>query len=295
MQQSTETLSLKSDKLYPFVKWAGGKSQLLSTIESTIPTFYGRYFEPFLGGGALFLHAANTNKIHRGAFLSDSNEELINAYNVVRSNVERLIEILISYERSYKVSPARFYYDLRDSTFLPTINKVERAARFITLNKTCYNGLYRVNKQGRFNVPMGRYKNPCICDHENLRSISKVLKDPQTQIELSDYKQILLGNAREGDFVYLDPPYDPTSPTAKFTGYTYTGFTDKDQHELAKTFQKLDQRNCLVLLSNSYTPLIKELYHDYENVKIVNTTRAINSNASRRKGHRELLISNYLT
>lgn len=292
MKQSVETLPLKFDKLYPFVKWAGGKSQLLSVIDKTIPEFYGRYFEPFLGGGAVFLHMVNKNKIHTGAFLSDLNEELINAYKVVRSNVEMLIEILSTYEQSYKISPARFYYYLRECTIQPS-NKAKWAARFITLNKTCYNGLYRVNKHGRFNVPMGRYKNPCICDHGNLRNISNVLRDRHVRIALGDYKRILLENAKEGDFVYLDPPYDPMSATARFTGYTYTGFNDKDQFELAELFKKLDERKCLILLSNSHTPLIKDLYHDYKYIKMVSTTRAINSNISNRSGHTELLISNY--
>ena len=293
MNQSTETIPLNFNKLYPFVKWAGGKSQLLSTIDGSIPTYFGMYFEPFLGGGAVFLHTINKNKIHFGAFLSDLNEELINAYTVVKSNVERLIEILITHEQEYKISPARFYYYLRDSAIPLKRNLVERAARFITLNKTCYNGLYRVNKQGRFNVPMGRYKNPCICDHDNLRNISKVLRKSHTRIELGDYKRILLENAVEGDFVYLDPPYDPTSPTARFTGYTDGGFTDKDQYELANLFKKLDDRKCLILLSNSYTPLIRELYHGFDNIKMVTTLRAINSNALRRTGHTDLLISNY--
>ncbi|HEY7081733.1 MAG TPA: DNA adenine methylase [Nitrososphaeraceae archaeon] len=292
MNQSIEILPLKFDKLYPFVKWAGGKSQLLSVIDKTIPEYFGRYFEPFLGGGAVFLHMVNKNRIHTGAILSDLNEELINAYNVARSNVEMLIEILTTYEQSYKISPARFYYYLRDS-FTPTSNKAEWAARFITLNKTCYNGLYRVNKQGRFNVPMGRYKSPCICDLGNLRNISNVLRDRHIRIELGDYKRILLENAKEGDFVYLDPPYDPMSATARFTGYTYTGFNDKDQCELAELFKKLDERKCLILLSNSHTPLIKELYQNYKYIKKISTTRAINSNASKRSGHTELLISNY--
>jgi DNA adenine methylase len=293
MNQSTETIPLSFNKLCPFIKWAGGKSQILSTIDGLIPAYFGRYFEPFLGGGAVFLHITNKKKIHFGAFLSDLNEELINAYTVVRSNVERLIEILTTHEQEYNTSPARFYYNLRDSSIPLRRNLVERAARFITLNKTCYNGLYRVNKQGKFNVPMGRYKNPCICDHDNLRSISKVLRKSSTRIERGDYKRILLENAAEGDFVYLDPPYDPTGPTAGFTGYTDSGFTYKDQYELANLFKELDDRKCLILLSNSYTPLIRELYYGFKNIKMVSTLRAINSNASRRTGHTELLISNY--
>ncbi len=294
MDQSIEALPINFNKMYPFVKWAGGKSQLLSRIDTFIPTYFRRYFEPFLGGGAVFLHTINKNNIHFDAFLSDLNEELINAYIVVKSNVERLIEILIIYEEDYKKSPAKFYYSLRDDAIPLKRNVIERAARFITLNKTCYNGLYRVNRQGKFNVPMGRYKNPCICDQGNLRNISKVLQGSQIHIELGDYKRILLENAREGDFIYLDPPYDPMSRTANFTRYTDNGFTDEDQYELARLFKKLDDRKCMVLLSNSYTSLVKELYYDFENIKKVNTLRAINSNALRRMGHTELLISNYL-
>src|SRR5436309_1545341 len=194
---------------HPFVKWAGGKSQLIPQIIRLMPPKFARYFEPFLGGGAVFFHIASYN---RNAFLSDINMDLINAYKVIRNHAEELITALKYHQTEYNKSPKRYYYQLRDTT--EVLNKIENAARFITLNKTCYNGLYRVNKYGLFNVPIGRYKNPLICDTKNLEHVSLSLRYSKAIIELSDYKQILLEYARQGDFVYLDPPYNPVSSTA---------------------------------------------------------------------------------
>jgi DNA adenine methylase len=170
---------------------------------------------------------------------------------------------------------------------------IDRTARFIAINKTCYNGLYRVNRKGRFNVPMGRYKNPLICDASNLENVSNALRYSNTKIETSHYKDALL-KAKEDDFIYLDPPYHPSSPTANFTGYSDYGFSDNDQFQLSKIFVELNDRKCKVLLSNSDTPLIRKLYSDFSSrMKEVNVSRAINCKASRRLGHKELLISNY--
>jgi DNA adenine methylase len=293
-------------RVYPFVKWAGGKSQLLSELDTFIPSEFNLYFEPFLGGGALFFHLISTNNnIPFTAYLSDINEELINAYKVVKdqNNVEVLIELLKKHETEYKKNPSEYYYKLRTNRIeSATANyDIERAARFITLNKTCYNGLYRVNKDGIFNVPIGRYKNPLICDSNNLRNVSRALRDSKAQIKVSNYKEMLLENAKEGDFIYLDPPYNPVSPTANFTGYTNSGFTDLDQKELANVFAKLNDRKCKILLSNSDTPFIRKLYY-YDsdsdssskyNITEVDVLRAINSKGSKRTGHKELIISNY--
>jgi DNA adenine methylase len=280
---------------FPFVKWAGGKTQLLYKIGQFIPTAFKRYFEPFLGGGALFFYL-NSNKSHHTfeAFLTDINIDLINTYLVVKSNIEPLIQILESYQKEFKKAQSVFYYDLRDNAKKYVTNRIEQAARFITLNKTCYNGLYRVNRRGMFNVPIGRYKNPLICDTLNLRNVSSALQRSRAKITVSDYKYILLENANKGDFIYLDPPYHPISNTANFTGYTNAGFGFEDQQELAKIFRILTDRNCMILLSNSDTPDIRKLYNN-SNYRIdeVNALRSINSKASKRVGHRELLIRNY--
>jgi DNA adenine methylase len=276
---------------YPFVKWAGGKSQLLSELDSMIPSKFNRYFEPFLGGGAMFFHLISDRNMRFSAYLSDINEELIMAYKVVKNNVSELIQILKRHGREYNRNPSKYYYKLRDE--IKPATDIDKTARFIALNKTCFNGLYRVNRNGIFNVPMGRYKNPLICDTGNLENISKALRYSKAEIKVKDYKNALV-EAEEDDFIYLDPPYHPTSSTANFTGYSDKGFGDDDQLELSKIFVKLDDAKCKVLLSNSDTPLIRKLYSDFSGyIKEVNVSRFINSKASRRLGHKELLISNY--
>jgi DNA adenine methylase len=277
---------------YPFVKWAGGKTQLLSVLSKYIPSTFNWYFEPFLGGGAMFFHVSSRN-LQFASYLSDINEDLINAYKVVKENVEELITLLKYHETEYKKWPHEYYYELR-ANIKPSTN-VERAARFITLNRTCYNGLYRVNNKGIFNVPMGCYKKPVICDSSNLRKVSIALRNSKAKIQVIDYKDILFEKAGEDDFIYLDPPYNPVSSTAYFTRYTHTGFTEKDQDELAHVFRILNDRKCKVLLSNSDTPFVRDLYKDFAKyMKEVNALRAINSNAAKRMGHKELLIRNYL-
>ncbi len=276
---------------YPFVKWAGGKSQLVPELDLMIPSKFNRYFEPFLGGGAMFFHLISDRNMRFTAYLSDINAELITAYKVVKNNVIELIELLKRHQREYNKNPLEYYYKLRDE--IKPVTEIDRTARFIALNKTCFNGLYRVNRNGIFNVPMGRYKNPLICDASNLENISKALRYSKAAIKVSDYKNALV-EAEEDDFVYLDPPYHPTSSTANFTGYSDNGFGDNDQLQLAKLFVELNNRKCNVLLSNSDTPLIRKLYSDFSSrIKEVNVSRVINCKASRRSGHKELLISNY--
>jgi DNA adenine methylase len=279
-------------KCYPFVKWAGGKGQLLSKLDKYFPSKITRYFEPFVGGGAVFFYIASQKNSRLESFLSDINEELIIAYKTIRDHVEELITILKTHQKEYKRSPIEFYYKLRTNGNLS--NDIERTARFITLNKTCYNGLYRVNKNGIFNVPIGRYKNPIICDSSNLRNLSIILNYSNTNLHVSDYKKILLEETLEGDFIYLDPPYYPLSITSNFTSYTNNGFTNKDQDDLARIFKKLTDRGCQVLLSNSDSEYIRELFSEFkENIIEVKAQRAINSKASKRKGHTELIIRNY--
>jgi DNA adenine methylase len=274
---------------HPFVKWAGGKSQLIPQIIRLMPSRFARYFEPFLGGGAVFFHTASYN---RNAFLSDINLDLINAYKIIRNNVEELIPALKYHQDEYTKSPKRYYYQLRDKT--KGLNKIENAARFITLNKTCYNGLYRVNKKGLFNVPIGRYKNPLICDPVNLRKMSIVLSQSASYLGVIDYKKILVEKADKDDFVYLDPPFHPISNTANFTSYTNNGFTLEDQKELATIFKELTSRGCKLLLSNSNTEEIRRLYSDFSHLsELALVNRSINAVGSKRVGHVELLIRNY--
>ena len=274
---------------HPFVKWAGGKSQLIPQIIRLMPSRFARYFEPFLGGGAVFFHTASYN---RNAFLSDINVDLINAYKIIRNNVEELITALKYHQDEYSKSPKSYYYQLRDKT--KGLNKIENAARFITLNKTCYNGLYRVNKKGLFNVPIGRYKNPLICDPVNLRKMSIVLSQSASYLGVIDYKKILVEKADKDDFVYLDPPFHPISNTANFTSYTNNGFTLEDQKELATIFKELTLRGCKLLLSNSNTEEIRRLYSDFSHLtELALVNRSINAVGSKRVGHVELLIRNY--
>jgi DNA adenine methylase len=278
-------------KCSPFVKWAGGKTQLFPELDKRIPSHFDRYFEPFLGGGAFFFHLASEKQLRFTAYLSDVNDELITAYKVVKNDVERLVELLRIHAREYKKDRYEYYYKLRAE--IKPLHDVEKAARFITLNKTCYNGLYRVNKNGMFNVPIGNYKNPLICDTDNLRSVSLALRHSNAHLLVSDYKEILQ-DAQQDDFVYLDPPYKPTSATASFTSYTNAGFRDADQQELYEVFRRLDRKGCKLLLSNSDTSFIRQLYAGYEDgIVEVNALRAINCKGSKRAGHKELLISNY--
>ncbi len=290
--QSSQRIGVQKhvSRSYPFVKWAGGKTQLLFELDRMIPSEFDQYFEPFLGGGAMFFHISSKN-IHFTSYVSDMNEELINAYRVVKDNVEELIKLLLIYDIEYNKSRHEFYYKLRAN--IRPLTDLERAARFITLNKTCYNGLYRVNSKGIFNVPIGRYKNPMICDSEDLRKVSTALSDSDATIQAIDYIDAIL-KAKEGDFIYLDPPFHPLSSTACFTHYTHNGFTDNDQLELAKIFAILNKRKCKVLLSNSDTRLVRNLYKDFAKyTKELSVLRSINSKASRRTGHKELLIRNY--
>ena len=280
---------------YPFLKWAGGKRRLLPEIDKLIPVSISRYFEPFFGGGTLFFSLTRKG-IKFDAYLSDINDELINTYVIVRDRIEKLIDVLNTYQEKYRDSPKEFYKQLRDGKefSFSKDDRVNRAARFITLNRTCFNGLYRENRQGMFNVPIGSYKNPTICNSDNLTMVSLCLRQSEAEISVGDYRDLLLNKVRKDDFIYLDPPYSPTSRTASFTGYTNSGFTNKDQEELANIFKKLDKWGCMVLLSNSDTPLVRELYSDYANYTIeFDVLRCINSKGDRRSGHKELLIRNY--
>lgn len=270
----------------PFVKWVGGKRQLLEQFHDLYPQDFNpvenKYFEPFVGGGAVFFDLQPYR-----ATLSDWNFELIMTYKVIRDNVEELIEDLKThkYEKEYflKVrskNPSR-------------LSPLKIASRFIYLNKTCFNGMYRVNKSGGFNVPFGRYTNPKICDEVNLRNVSRLLQN--VEIAHRSYTEVLK-HAQKGDFIYFDPPYYPVSKTSSFTSYNSDAFLEKEQRELRDVFFELHKRGCFVMLSNSDTPFIREIYGKLgSDIKIqtVQAGRNINSKSSGRGKVSEVVVVNY--
>jgi DNA adenine methylase len=260
----------------------GGKRQLLAELSRRLPKDLNRYHEPFLGGGALFFDLAGQGKIRR-AFLSDANAELVNAYVVVRDSVEELIREL----GRQKHSETEFY---RIRSLEPkALSPVERATRLIYLNKTCYNGLYRVNSKGHFNAPFGRYKNPKICDAENLRACSKVLQ--KAEIDCRPFEGVLKC-ARRGDFAYFDPPYHPVSRTSNFAGYARGGFGESDHEKLRDVFSTLADKGCRALLSNSFSPFTRKLFSRWK-IETVIASRAVNSKSSGRGPVKEILVRNY--
>jgi DNA adenine methylase len=271
----------------PFLKWAGGKQQLLTQYKSYFPIHFYRYFEPFVGGGAVFFHLSSTGRRPDCVFLSDNNAELINSYKIVRDNVDELIQHLKLHERKHDRD---YYYRIRALDRRSTVlDDVERAARTIYLNRTCYNGLYRVNSRGQFNVPMGSYKNPKALFENVVRSASRALEG--VCLEVRDF-QTVVNLGRPGDFFYFDPPYDPVSKSANFTSYTAASFGDDDQRDLANVFTRLSEKSCFCMLSNSYTPFILELYQDFR-IETVQANRAINSDADGRGTIKEVVVLNY--
>jgi DNA adenine methylase len=274
--------------LEPFVKWAGGKRRLFPIYQTYFPKHFNRYFEPFIGGGAVLFGLLKINP-NLQATIMDNNAELINAYLMVRERIEELLELL----KGHKASHCReYFYEVRDWDRSPDFHArqpVERAARFIYLNKTCFNGLYRVNASGFFNVPFGRYKNPQIYNSENLRAISRAIQN--VEILNVSYESIL-DLAKPEDFIYFDPPYHPLTPTSYFTSYTSNQFKEEDQSKLRDIFILLNQRGCYVLLSNSSAGLIRVLYSHSQGIfiKEIQAPRLINCNASKRGKIGELLM-----
>ncbi len=272
----------------PFVKWVGGKRQLLRQFRELglyppddFNPITNTYYEPFVGGGAVFF-----DLLPKNAELSDLNNELVTTYNVIKNNVDELIESLQKH-----IYDKEYYLEVRAKK-IEDLSDIEVASRFVFLNRTGFNGLYRVNKSGQFNVPFGRYNNPVICDEDNLRRVSDALQD--VTITHQDYKNVLK-TAKSGDFIYLDPPYYPINATSSFTSYTAEGFLEKEQTELRDTFVKLHKKGCFVMLSNSDTPFINELYSGLDGITINKITagRAINSKGSGRGKITEVLVTNY--
>lgn len=266
----------------PFVKWAGGKRIILDKLLERVPSKFDRYIEPFVGGGALFFALKSPISI-----IFDSNKELINAYQVIKTNVHELIDDLKKHENTKE-----YFLYLRNLDRIPEYNKltnVERASRMIFLNHTCFNGLYRVNSKGEFNVPFGNYKNPSIFNEENLLKASDVLKGATV---ICDDFQRVLEFAKKGDFIYFDPPYLPISKTSSFTSYTKDKF-DLGMHvKLKEVCDKLNKKHVKFMVSNSNAPEIINLYDNY-NIEQIFSSRFISSNGQKRGKIREILIRNY--
>ncbi len=254
----------------PILKWAGGKTQMLGELMPRVPKTYGRYIEPFFGGGALFFSLKPEN-----AIIADSNPELINMYLQVAHHVDDVIECLQKYENT-----SEMFYEVRSLDW-QTLPKAEAAARTIYLNKTCFNGLYRVNRSGQFNTPFGKYKNPKICDIDALRLASEALR--KADILCGDYILVLEHYAQPGDFVFLDPPYLPISENSDFKRYTKEQFYEDDHVELAKMIGTLHERGCYVILTNSNHPLVHQLYEQYK-IEVIQTKRHISCHGDTRKG-----------
>ncbi len=267
----------------PFVKWAGGKGRLLSQLRPLLPqgVEHMRHVEPFVGGGALFF-----SRRPGRALLSDINPALVATYTAIRDDVSSVMAALGRLARAH--SKAR-YYEVRDQYNQRRQAKSKRAAMFIYLNKTCFNGLHRVNRKGEFNVPAGSYKNPRILNEEALVAASEALAGADLRCAPFD---ALLESAKPGDFVYFDPPYEPVSRTASFTSYARDGFAQDDQRRLRDVFAALDRRGCKLMLSNSDVPLIRELYQDFT-VDTVAAPRAINCNGKGRGKVTEVVVRNY--
>ncbi len=277
----------KNTLAVPVVKWVGGKRQIIDEIIKYVPDSFSTYYEPFLGGGAVLFELQP-----KKAFVNDINEELMNIYEVIKDNVDELIEGL----KRHKIKNDKaYFYEIReldrDREQYNLLTPVERASRIIYLNKTCYNGLFRVNKSGEFNAPFGNYKNPNIVNETTLRAVSAYFNKAKIRFTCQDFEDALKWS-RKGAFVYLDPPYDPVSETASFTGYDKGGFDRNEQIRLKKTCDKLNKKGIKFLLSNSATDFIMDLYQDYK-IEVIQAKRAINSKADRRGNVDEVLVMNF--
>lgn len=280
MTTSTRLIrEISSTSARPFLKWAGGKSQLLPYLLELIPKQFNKYIEPFVGGGALFFALGNSNTV-----LADSNEELVITYTTVRDDVENLIDRLRGY-----VNDKETFYKTR-ALDTSKISNLERAARLIYLNKTCFNGLYRVNQNGEFNTPYNGAIGANFLQPDVLRKASETLKG--TTIVVGDYKNILRTNATKDDFIFLDPPYFPVGKYADFKRYTKERFYIKDQEDLANEFARLVDLGCKVILTNSAHESIMELFKNYDR-KIVNSKRLISSNATTRVGEDLIVLGGF--
>ena len=299
-----------SEKIRPFVKWAGGKGSLIPQLNNFYPYelkngIIERYIEPFVGGGAVLIDILQKYDVQE-AYAFDINIDLINSYNVIKRNVEDLITNLKQMETEYlqleQEERKNYFYNKRDEynnyTLKENEQNIQRAAQFIYLNRTCFNGLYRVNKAGKFNVPMGSHKNPTICDEENLRNLSKLIQ--KVQFQYGDYKRSM-EYVTENTFVYFDPPYRPLNVTSGFTSYTKEDFNDENQKELAEFYRELNEQNAKLMLSNSNPKntnkednFFDNIYQGF-NIDEIYSSRMINANSKGRGKISEILVTNYNT
>ena len=293
------------DVARPFLKWAGGKSQLIHTFDEMLPQELkngevNTYIEPFVGGGAMLFHILQKYDIKK-AYINDINKELINCYRCLKANVVEVINHLKFLEKDYLQSGDRtkYFYKVRNRYNEIHLNghlDYEKCADFIFLNKTCFNGLYRVNKEGKFNVPHGKYKNPLICDENNLLLCSKILQ--KVEITFGSYEQVL-EKANEKTFIYFDPPYRPLIENASFTSYDKSGFNDEDQIKLAKNYKLLNEKKCVLMLSNSDPKNTNKEDNFFDNlyngfyIERVYAKRMINCQASKRGNVTEIVVMNY--
>jgi DNA adenine methylase len=274
----------------PFVKWVGGKRGLLSQLLPLIPNDFNNYYEPFIGGGAMFFELYSKGILQdKKVYISDINKELINTYNTIKNNPNKLIKELEIFSKNHS---KEFYYEVRawdrEDSF-ETMDSILRATRFIYINKTCFNGLYRVNKKNQYNVPMGSYKNPNICDKDNILKSSEALSN--VNITCSSFSDSLV-DVSKNDFVYLDPPYYPLSETSSFTSYSSDEFLETEQKQLSNIYTTLDKRGVYLMQSNSDTTFINSIYQKYD-ITTIDANRFINSKASKRGKISEVLIRNY--
>lgn len=276
---------MKNKLVTPVVKWVGGKRQLLDEITPLLPKKFTVYCEPFLGGAAVLF-----SKQPKRAIVNDLNEELIAMYEVIRDCPEALIASLKKHENNEEYFYAMRDMD-RDKEVYASLSKIEKASRLIYLNKTCFNGLFRVNSSGQFNTPFGNYKNPNIVNEPVIKAVGKYLKANDIIFHSEDFEKTLL-RVHKGSFVYLDPPYDPISDTSSFTGYNKGGFDKREQIRLKRCCDKLNDNGVKFMLSNSATPFIQDLYKEYD-IVIVKAKRAINADASKRGAVDEVIIRNY--
>ena len=297
-----------SEKIRPFVKWAGGKGSLIPQLNNFYPYelkngIIERYIEPFVGGGAVLIDILQKYDIQE-VYAFDINIDLINSYNVIKNNIEELITNLKQMETEYlqlgQEERKNYFYNIRDEynnyELEENEQNVQRAAQFIYLNRTCFNGLYRVNKNGEFNVPIGSYKNPTICDEENLRQLSQLIQN--VQFQHGDYSKSM-EYVTENTFVYFDPPYRPLNVTSGFTSYTKEDFNDENQRELARFYGELNVRNAKLMLSNSNPKNINKedtffdnIYQGF-NINQIQASRMINANSNGRGKISEILVTNY--
>lgn len=275
----------KNKLVLPVVKWVGGKRQLLPQIRKLLPEHFSTYFEPFIGGGAVLFDIQPPK-----AIINDYNSELINVYNVIKTDVELLILDLEKH-----INSPEYFYEIRsldrEQNFHNNTSSIQRASRILYLNKTCFNGLFRVNQAGEFNAPFGFYKNPNIINKTTLRAVSNYFNKNNLRFLNEDFESSLKG-IRKGAFVYFDPPYDPLSSSSNFTGYTQGGFNREDQQRLKEQCDRLDEKGVKFLLSNSATEFIKDIYKGYEIID-VKARRSINSDGGSRGEINEVLVRNY--